>query len=103
MAQLPCALSVTVLPVTLHAVDEVENVTGLPDPPRIAVSVNGGSVAIRSGSAAKSIACAALAIVSVLEPALATYPSSPANDAATPPGYVPALMPAMLAFDRVAT
>ena len=46
IAHAPAASSVTVPPLTLHAVEAVENVTALPDPPPVALTVNGGSVAI---------------------------------------------------------
>ena len=66
----PAALSVTVLPLTLQAVESVEKVTAFPEAPPVALTVNGGSVATLSASGAKSIACGSGDTVSVFDPAL---------------------------------
>jgi hypothetical protein len=80
----PAASGVTVLPLTLQTVDEVANVTALPEPPPVAESVNGASVASFPASAANWIACGALAMsTDPVTCAAALYRLSPAWFAAT--------------------
>ena len=52
---MPAATRVTVVPATLHAGELVENVTGLPDAPPVAATVNAPSVIRLSASGAKLI------------------------------------------------
>ena len=70
IAQVPLDRIVTVVPLTLHALEPVENVTALPEAPPVALTVKGGSVVCLSGSGAKLIAWSALFTVSEPEPLL---------------------------------
>ena len=82
----------------------LENVTGLPEPPPVAATVNCVLKAALAGAwVVTVIAWSALATVSELEPLLGSKLASPANDAPTPVGYEPALMPARLTLLSVAT
>src|SRR6185436_6637863 len=60
-AQLPAPVIVTVLPLTLQF-PAAPNVTGLPEPPPVALIANGASPNVRLASAPKTIDCAAFAI-----------------------------------------
>src|SRR3954452_19881632 len=84
MVQVPAVTSETVDPVTVHAADEVLNVTALADPPPVALTVKSGSVAILLERAEKAMVCAPLATSTktVLRGAALCF-ASPAWSAAT--------------------
>ena len=84
------------MPVTLHAGEVVENVTGLPDAPPVALTANAGSVISLFASAANTIVCGARVTVRSLDPALAANPVSPSYVAAIADVYTPGSMPVML-------
>src|SRR5215469_7162508 len=81
-----------------------ENVTGLPEPPPDAATVNCEVNTADPGACVVTvIAWFALLTVSVPEPDEGSNPVSPANDASMPVGYEPAAMPVRLTPESVAT
>ena len=81
-----------------------ENVTGLPEPPPVAATVNCELKAALVGACVVTlIAWSALETVSELDPLLGSNDASPAKDAPTPVGYEPALIPARLTPLSLAT
>src|SRR4051794_8053916 len=93
---------VNVLP-EFEQAPELENVTGLPEPPPVAATPKLVlNTALPGACVLTVIVWLAIPTFSELEPPLGAYVPSPANDAATPVGYVPALMPERLALPRVA-
>src|SRR4051812_30685425 len=84
MVQVPARSGVTRFPLTLQAVEVVENVTGWPDAPAVALTANAGSVAILSASVPKVSDCAALLTATVwVTRAAAAYFALPPWSAAT--------------------
>src|SRR5689334_5138502 len=94
---------VKVAPLLVQA-PELENVTGLPEPPPLAATVKLEPTAALAGACVVIvIAWSAFATVSESVSLLGSWPASPANDAPTPVGYEPASMPARLTLLTVAT
>jgi hypothetical protein len=82
----------------------LENVTAFPEPPPVAATVNWPLKTAEAGACVVTvIAWSAWFTVSELEPELGSKELSPGNEADTPVGYVPALIPARLALASVAT
>ena len=102
--QVPLPLVIVKVAPLFEQEPELEYVTALPDAPPVAATVNCALNGALAGACVLTvIAWLALLTVSELEPLLGSYELSPANEAATAPGYVPALMPARLTGEKVAT
>src|SRR5919202_907243 len=100
-AHVPAAVRVTVAPETVQAPVGVRT-TGSPEE-AVALSANGASPKVFSGSGSNVIVWSARATVRLLEPVLPANWVSPAKLAPIPAWYVPAGMPARGTAGRVAT
>jgi hypothetical protein len=82
----------------------LEKVTALPEPPPVAATAKPVPKTADAGACVVTvIAWSAFETVSELEPLLGSRPVSPANEAPTPVGYEPALIPERLTLLTVAT
>ena len=75
-----------VLPLVQLSVAPTENVTGFPEAPPVALTVNGASPNVLFANAANEIVWLALFTVSWADPLFDANEASPANEAATPVG-----------------
>jgi hypothetical protein len=102
--QVPVPLVIVKLAPVFEQAPLLEKVTALPEPPPVATTEKPVLKTAEAGAwVVTLIAWSALFTVSEAEPLLESKLESPGNDAPTPVGYEPALIPARLVPASVAT